>query len=709
MKKYFFFLLSAIAILASSCEKTINKEPSAKDEPETTYDKLVKAMGEGFSPFFFTDFGVVQSGERNEALCGIGLYDGKLTIGKIDGTTYKLLEKWVDSEKWAVEWYMGYGDTAKASTVKQHGIVDFEDGRAVVCLEHKDETKIASKYQYIFLGKGIFKKSELLDECAHPLVWYPGTVLIYSEGINEETNCFDYDGKLLAKIKSKYTTFRKFDNFISYKEYCGFSSTTLSGKLVCNFFLYDIVKEGKIWNVEYVPEIPNDVRLDYSTSIKDGVVTFTVSYVTYAGDKGEIVKKYNVSTGADEDATEIDRSKLYGTWEIVNAKFAADAIMTPWEYEKTTATFKENGVYEGEGHFGDGSGTYSVSGNVINVLVNNLPFIDYNVTTQADSSATMIATFRSNGQKVWMDCKKVKILEENPIYVDPSEQVFENETNVKAVIAGLYSSFSKFIEYQLKQESYIINKQFQYLSPDASSVSNVWNNAFVTISRANTVIDGVEKAQSLTEPFKENCLAHTRAIRAFVYYNINMLWNGVPLIKTVVTGNDDVYFPRSSAGDVYSFVETELNEILGHLSALFTDTPNTMTNESVSVLLAECELTLSKNISAKTHADVTSRFGNGQILYIPYSTNTGDPNTDKFMDIYNVDKASLYKAEANGTVQSLAKDWGDAFAAGYGYWATLKRLGIAKDVTGCKDYQLLLPIPSQEMMANPKMTQNPGY
>jgi len=45
----------------------------------------------------------------------------------------------------------------------------------------------------------------------------------------------------------------------------------------------------------------------------------------------------------------------------------------------------------------------------------------------------------------------------------------------------------------------------------------------------------------------------------------------------------------------------------------------------------------------------------------------------------------------------------------YGYWAALKRLGKAQEMTGCYDYELLMPFPYQELLLNSKMAQNPGY
>ena len=44
-----------------------------------------------------------------------------------------------------------------------------------------------------------------------------------------------------------------------------------------------------------------------------------------------------------------------------------------------------------------------------------------------------------------------------------------------------------------------------------------------------------------------------------------------------------------------------------------------------------------------------------------------------------------------------------------GYFAFLKRTGLAKSTLGLEDYQLLFPIPQNEIYNNPYMTQNPGY
>ena len=44
-----------------------------------------------------------------------------------------------------------------------------------------------------------------------------------------------------------------------------------------------------------------------------------------------------------------------------------------------------------------------------------------------------------------------------------------------------------------------------------------------------------------------------------------------------------------------------------------------------------------------------------------------------------------------------------------GYFAFLKRTGLAQSTLGIEEYQLLFPIPQDEIYRNPSMTQNPGY
>lgn len=53
--------------------------------------------------------------------------------------------------------------------------------------------------------------------------------------------------------------------------------------------------------------------------------------------------------------------------------------------------------------------------------------------------------------------------------------------------------------------------------------------------------------------------------------------------------------------------------------------------------------------------------------------------------------------------------WAASDQLDYGYWAALKRMGKAQEVTGCYNHELLMPIPYMDIISNPNLTQNPGY
>lgn len=86
----------------------------------------------------------------------------------------------------------------------------------------------------------------------------------------------------------------------------------------------------------------------------------------------------------------------------------------------------------------------------------------------------------------------------------------------------------------------------------------------------------------------------------------------------------------------------------------------------------------------------------------------GDSNTAEQYILKILEAKSLSTSES--TVLMKIKDIREQILLYNGtYFAFLKRSGIAKDVCDIEDYQLLFPIPSNELYSNNKMTQNPGY
>lgn len=222
-----------------------------------------------------------------------------------------------------------------------------------------------------------------------------------------------------------------------------------------------------------------------------------------------------------------------------------------------------------------------------------------------------------------------------------------------------------------------------YVSAENSTLYNCWSSGYKTISQANQVLNilNSESASFDAKPYKNEL----KAILAYTYYNIAMLWGNIIIIKP----GDDVMsmnFSQSSSSTVYQYCQ----ELMENLNS-FKDGEGLVSTDFVKVLRAEVELTLGNKSTAKSSLESV----NDSYVFSFGST-----------PIYNSEYINLLKEEATGKDNSAV--WLNRGAV-YGTWAALKRLGKATSLLGINDYELLMPIPMQELMVNPSIIQNPGY
>ncbi|MBQ4082900.1 MAG: RagB/SusD family nutrient uptake outer membrane protein, partial [Bacteroidaceae bacterium] len=86
---------------------------------------------------------------------------------------------------------------------------------------------------------------------------------------------------------------------------------------------------------------------------------------------------------------------------------------------------------------------------------------------------------------------------------------------------------------------------------------------------------------------------------------------------------------------------------------------------------------------------------------------TGDTGTAEKVLRQIVDAKGIEIAE--GVFEGITDARQQLLLYGIGNFAFYKRNGVAVKELGIKEYQQLLPIPRQELYANPNMTQNPEY
>jgi len=406
---------------------------------------------------------------------------------------------------------------------------------------------------------------------------------------------------------------------------------------------------------------------------------------------------------------EIDRTLLYGEWDIVKAKYAQDATMTEWDQKETTFIFKENGLYKGEGYYGDVEGIYTIKGNVITVLINSVAYAEYKVLAQTEEVLTLCASFTTTPTKIWMECTKPEYLEEPPIDKIDTETFFRTESDVQLLVSKLYESTTSFYNAQYQVEWAIHYKEREKLLPSSPEIKKLMSAGYVAIREANTIIKALKGIDDTKINYNKNqYLTHARVLRDFVYYNMNHLWGGVPLVTEDMTVEETMQIARSEESTLYDFLLSDLLNLEGFPQTPWMPNNYSVNERTINMLLTECYLAKADYSNAQKYAELAVT-GNSGDIYILYYANPLDPNSTLGNIIYSSQKANLFLLESKRQLDNLVNAWDESYAWYYGYWAAMKRLGVAKEKAECEDYQLLLPIPANEILNNPNMVQNPGY
>ena len=291
-----------------------------------------------------------------------------------------------------------------------------------------------------------------------------------------------------------------------------------------------------------------------------------------------------------------------------------------------------------------------------------------------------------------------------PPSVISEESVFDKIENVKLLRNNCYAQLASFEENQIKLENIRLNKnKVHTINANTNQVDNVWTSAWETIVDANRIIEGITKTKALSAEDVSSIIAEIRAIRAFVYYNIAMLWGNVPLITTTIEPNAIPSQAKQEA--VLQYAYSEISDVVNNLPVTAVEGNLAICRKAGYLLQAELAMTLGNKTAAQSILSNVSSTSNDETIIWGFKT---EP-TAATIPIYTNKHISLYKDECSGNTTNLITEWTNS-SFKYGYWAALKRLGQAQSVTGCYDFELLLPIPNNAIAnSNNKLTQNPGY
>ena len=381
--------------------------------------------------------------------------------------------------------------------------------------------------------------------------------------------------------------------------------------------------------------------------------------------------------------------------------------------ESRTIKFYSNGTCEGFHSMEDG---WRINNGKIETYYKrtNEPIFVYTLLSVKGNELTV----RING--TLDDNLQAKVLltkELIPEQVPVEEFFFESKEHVISALNGCYIYCMDFIKNQLALESIRTSKDLVHtINPSTPEISKTWQSAYKTIQLANVIVNSEKAIISLLQEHDgQEVIAEATAIRAFVYYNIAMLWGSVPFVSSI---DIDVKTVLKSQADIYDFSYNEIKKILPKLTenGKITNGKYAFSPDAGLMLLTELEMSQDNDIEANQYrSEIYKQKYEGVLSSVnmpaekPVIWALVDSEKGIYYPVYTYSHILLYEKELSITAIDVNSEWLIAPYIKYGYWAALKRLCIAEKVTGCYDYELLMPYPYIEVVNNPEISQNAGY
>ena len=338
--------------------------------------------------------------------------------------------------------------------------------------------------------------------------------------------------------------------------------------------------------------------------------------------------------------------------------------------------------------------------------------------------------------------------------------------NVVASIA--VSMVQGLRQYNVIEQYYAYNKLIDkvndYVYPSSSQITNSWSNIY----SANAKLLQLKKAdESLLNVYGDYC----NVLSALYYSNLIYGWDAVPYITdySMIEQIMNEGIKRESTSTIFADLKTKLAKAIENLPEMKNESLKDIngfffaSKDVARVLLANIHmyqgnygeaksllqtvvdngyytLDASTNFMPSTSTDNISVTESLEVIYafqydagtrasvtimepgvMPYITlsdvylslaecwyKEGQPNNAEqyISKVLNAKNLTCTETDALMKIKEVREQ---ILLYSGTYFAFLKRTGLAKDICNIADYQLLFPIPSNEMYSNRQMTQNPGY
>ena len=272
---------------------------------------------------------------------------------------------------------------------------------------------------------------------------------------------------------------------------------------------------------------------------------------------------------------------------------------------------------------------------------------------------------------------------------------------LRSVLFGAYHKLISFEYNQLLIEKIRLTGSDYYgntqkITPYSYRISKCWEEAYFIIKSLNEYIIEIVENTHLYDDYEYREILHEAyVVQSFAYYNAALLWDKIPYYHKKEQSILNKY-------EIIDRIRYRLEEVIEYKS-LNNNGNNRFNNDTAIILLAEINKTLYgygdiENCSAEFSLPVDQESLPEVYQYFGSE-----------IPVYTAEKNSLLQQENQISNEELYAQWQTIELPCCGYWAMLLRTGLAQEVAGCEEWELLMPYPYNELLKNPGLQQNPGY
>lgn len=199
---------------------------------------------------------------------------------------------------------------------------------------------------------------------------------------------------------------------------------------------------------------------------------------------------------------------------------------------------------------------------------------------------------------------------------------------------------------------------YETLTPENTDIKNLYTYLYSGIRAANSVSYYAQTAQ-VDDKTKGQLVGEARVLAAYEYYLLVNNFGGVPIMKDFLTTADTGY-PKSSAADVYAYIISELEDVIGKnvlQASTATKGGGRISQETAKAILAKTYLSAAWDLNKQEYFSKAATLADeviaGRKLTTPFAKlwkadGSGDDNEEFLWDV-EYDLATANNTTSGGT------------------------------------------------------------